>query len=262
MSAFHPLRGLGKLTWLEIKIFVREPMGFIGSVAIPVAMFWFLGRTFSRTLGEGLGERLGEANQAAELLLNGLPVFAAVFIAINTVLSLVAIIAIYREGGILKRLRATPLGPVTILVTHVLVKLILTAVTGILMVLAGRRYFPADPDVPVVAFTLALLLSTWSILSIGFIIASVIRTARFARPLGSLLLSGMIPFAFAGLLPVELPAWVTVVARFIPLTYAVSLLSGIWQGDPWSAHIGNIVALVVVFAVCTLIASRVFRWEP
>ncbi len=49
MSSFHPLRGLWKLTWLEIKIFVREPMGFIGAVAIPVAMFWFLGRTFGRT---------------------------------------------------------------------------------------------------------------------------------------------------------------------------------------------------------------------
>ncbi|TDI23680.1 MAG: ABC transporter permease [Acidobacteria bacterium] len=254
MDVFRPLRGLCKLTWLEIKIFVREPMGFIGSVAIPVLMFVVLSRMLGRRLGEGTSEIFIQ-------LRVGLPVVAAVFIAINTVLSLVAIISIYREGGILKRLRATPLGPVTILVTHVLVKLILTAVTVILMLLAGRRFYPAGADVPVIAFTLALLLSTWSILSIGFIIASVIRTARFARPLGSLLLSGMMPYAFAGLLPIELPAWVQVVSRFIPLTYAVSLLSGIWQGDPWSAHIGNIAALVVVFAVCTLIASRVFRWE-
>ena len=50
-------------------------------------------------------------------------------------------------------------------------------------------------------------------------------------------------------------------ARFVPLTYAVSLLAGIWQGDPWSAHLGDVAALVVVFAVCTVIASRVFRWE-
>ena len=250
MSSFHPLRGLWKLTWLEIKIFVREPMGFLGSVAIPVVIFVVLGRT--------LGPRLGEAASETAVLL---PVFVAVFIAINTVLSLVAIISIYREGGILKRLRATPLGPVTILVTHVLVKLILTAITVLLMILAGRRYYPAGADVPVVAFSLALLLSTWSILSIGFIIASVVRTARFAPPLGSLVLSSMLPFAFSGLLPFELPPSMHAVSRFVPLTYAVSLLSGIWQGDPWSAHLGDIVVLVGVFAVCTLIASRVFRWE-
>ncbi len=247
MNSFHPLRGLWKLTWLEIKIFVREPMGFIGSVAIPVLMFVGL----SRVLGPRLGEAASQDGR--------LPVGVAVFIAINTVLSLVAIISIYREGGILKRLRATPLGPVTILVTHVLVKLILTAVTVILMVLAGRRFYPAGADIPVIAFTVALLLSTWSILSIGFIIASVVRTARFAPPLGSLVMFSMLPLS--GLFPIALPPPVDVASRFVPLTYAVSLLSGIWQGDPWSAHLGDIAALVVVFAVCTLIASRVFRWE-
>ena len=57
----------------------------------------------------------------------GLPVFASILIAISAVLSLVTIISIYREGGILKRLRATPLRPQTILAAHVLVKLLLTA---------------------------------------------------------------------------------------------------------------------------------------
>ena len=187
MTRHLPLRGLGKLTWLEMKIFVREPMGLIGSVVIPVLMFLVLGRTF--------GPRLAEAASPTTVLLRtGLPVFVAVFIAISAVLSLVAIIAIYREGGILKRLRATPLSPVTILVTHVLVKLVLTAVTVLLMVLAGRRYYPAGADVPLLSFTAALLFSTWSILSIGFIIASLVRTARFAPPLGSLALYSMLPF--------------------------------------------------------------------
>lgn len=248
------LRNLSKLTWLEIKIFAREPMGLIGSVAIPVGIFVVLGRT--------VGSRLGDMTTGVGAQLRvGLPVFAAIFIAINTVLSLVAIIAIYREGGILKRLRATPLSPITILVAHVLVKLLFTAITVTVMVLAGRRYYPAGADVPLVSFTLALLLSTWSILSLGFIIASLVRTARFAPPLGSLILYSMLPFC--GLFrPIEdFPAGLQVVARALPLTPAVSLLSGIWQGHPWSAHLGDIAALVAVFGVCTLIASRVFRWE-
>ena len=248
------LRGLWRLTWLEIKIFVREPMGLIGSVVIPVLMFLVLGRTF--------GPRLSEAtSQAAVRLRVGLPVFVAVFIAISAVLSLVAILSIYRESGILKRLRATPLRPVTILVTHVLVKLLLTAVTVLLMVLAGRRYYPAGTDVRLFAFSFALLLSTWSILSIGFIIASVVRTARFAPPLGSLVLYTMLPFC--GLFfPIDsLSPSLQTVSKLLPLTYAVSLLSGIWQGNPWSAHLGDIAALIVIFAACTWIASLVFRWE-
>ena len=249
-----PLRGLGKLTWLEMKIFVREPMGLIGSVVIPVLMFLVLGRTF--------GPRLAEAGSpGAVALRTGLPVFAAVFIAVSAVLSLVAIIAIYRESGILKRLRATPLGPVTILVAHVLVKLVLTAVTVLVMVTVGRRHYPAGADVPLLSFTAALLFTTWSIVSIGFIIASLVRTARFAPPLGSLVLYSMLPFC--GLfVPIDaLPPAMQAVSRVIPLTYAVSLLSGIWRGDPWSAHTGDVAALLVVFGVCTLVASRVFRWE-
>ena len=67
-------------------------------------------------------------------------------IAISAVLSLVTIISIYREGGILKRLRATPLRPQTILSAHVLVKLLLTAVdaaadgAGRQALLSGERW--------------------------------------------------------------------------------------------------------------------------
>ena len=38
------LRGILKLTWLELKIFVREPMGVVGAVVIPVLMFVVLAR--------------------------------------------------------------------------------------------------------------------------------------------------------------------------------------------------------------------------
>src|SRR6516225_6323130 len=46
-----------------------------------------------------------------------------------------------------------------------------------------------------------------------------------------------------------------------PLTYAVSLLEGILKGDAWLSLLGDIVALTVVFAVCTALSAKVFRWE-
>ena len=119
----------------------------------------------------------------------------ALLIAISAVLSLVTIISIYREGGILKRLRATPLRPQTILSAHVIVKLLLTAATLALMFLAGKRYFPPGAHVPWFSFTIALLISTWSILSIGFLIASIVPTARFAQPIGAVILYPMIAFS-------------------------------------------------------------------
>ena len=151
----------------------------------------------------------------------------ALLIAISAVLSLVTIISIYREGGILKRLRATPLRPQTILSAHVIVKLLLTAATLALMFLAGKRYFPPGANVPWFSFTIALLISTWSILSVGFIIASIVPTARFAQPIGA---DHSLPYdrVICGLfVPISnLPPVLRAVAQVLPLTYAVRLLAG------------------------------------
>jgi ABC-2 type transport system permease protein len=247
-------RGLLKLTWLEIKIFLREPMGAFGSIFFPVLVFILLGRF--------MGGRFPQSSTAISGFIRvGLPVLASVLIAVSGVLSLVTIISIYREGGILKRLRATPLRPQTILTAHVLVKLVLTLVTMALLVLAGKRYYPVNVDVPVFGFAVALLISTFSILSIGFLIASIVPTARFAQPIGAAILYPM--FALCGLfLPLEsLPPVLRAVARALPLTYAVSLLQGIWKHEAWSAHIGDVFALLIIFAICTTLSARVFRWE-
>jgi ABC-2 type transport system permease protein len=248
------LRGLWKLTWLEIKIFLREPLGAFGSILLPVIVFVVVGR-----FGGG-GLQSASLNTAGFLRV-GLPVFVSVLIALSGVLSLVTIISIYREGGILKRLRATPLRPQTILAAHVLVKLALTAVTILLTMVAGKRYYPVDAHFPIFGFTIALLISTWSILSIGFLIASIVPTARFAQPIGAAILYPMI--GLCGLfVPLQaLPPPLQFVARLLPLTYAVSLLEGIWKGEAWSAHLGDVAALVVVFAICTALSAKVFRWE-
>jgi ABC-2 type transport system permease protein len=247
-------RGLWRLTWLEIKIFVREPLGLIGTLAVPVLIFLAFGRWLRP-------DTHAAAAEVPRFVTVDLPIFAALMIAINTVVSLVAIIAIYREGGILKRLRATPLRPYTILTAHVIAKLLFTAITLVVMFVAGRRDFAVARDVPLVSFTVALLFSTVSILSLGFLIASLVPTARFAQPIGTVILYPML--GLSGLfVPLDvLPPMLRLVARALPTTYTVSLLRGIWRGEGWSGHVGDVAVLTVMFLVFTAVATRVFRWE-
>lgn len=247
------MRGLWNLTWLEIKIFAREPLGLLGSVGMPVVLFVALGRF--------MGGRLSASPRVREYLSSDVPVLVVMLIALNAVLSLVTIVAIYREGGILKRLRATPLRPHTILTAHVLVKLIFTAATLALTVLAGRRFYPVPLEVPWVSFTAALLLSTVSILSIGFLLASVVPTARFAQPIGTAIFYPMLSLSGLFVPVASLPPALQGVSHLLPLTYAVSLLRGIWLGEGWWAHGGDVAGLVAVFILCTALSTRVFRWE-
>jgi ABC-2 type transport system permease protein len=248
------LRGLWRLTWLEIKIFVREPLGLMGTVGVPVFAFIAVARLIGpsvRTASPGV----------PRFVTIDLPIFTSLLIAASAVMSLVTIIAIYREGGILKRLRATPLRAHTILAAHVLVKLLTTAVTMTLMILAGRRYYPVGADVPIVSFTLGLLFCTVSIISLGFLIASVVPTARFAQPIGTAIIYPML--GISGLfMPLEsLPPVVRAMAHLLPFTYSVSLLRGIWHGEGWLYHAGDVAALALIFVTCIAVSTRVFRWE-
>src|SRR5580700_5461184 len=248
------MRGLLKLTWIEIKVFLREPLGAFGTIVFPVIIFLVAGRF--------VGRRMAPTSLAAsKFLLVGLPVIVSLLISVSAVLSLITIISIYREGGILKRLRATPLRPQTILTAQVLVKLVLTAATLGLMVLAGKRYYPTGLHAPLFSFTIALLAGTLSIISIGFLIASIVPTARFAQPIGVAILYPMLGISGLFVPIASMPPVLRAVARVLPTTYAVSLLDGIWRGDAWSAHFGDVGALAVAFIICTALSARVFRWE-
>jgi ABC-2 type transport system permease protein len=247
------MSGLWNLTWLELKIFAREPLGFLSTILFPVLMFVVLGRS--------LGGRAASSDRLREFVGADLPVFTVTLIALNAVLSLVTIIAIYRESGILKRLRATPLRPHTILTAHVIVKLIFTCVTLALMAVAGRRFYPIPLDVPWFSFALALIVSTISILSVGFLVASLVPTARFAQPIGSLILYPMLG-ASSLFVPISaLPAWLQPIAQVLPLTPAVSLLRGIWLGEGWLAHAGDVGGLALVLVISTALSARLFRWQ-
>ena len=173
------MRGLWKLTWLEIKIFLREPLGAIGTLLFPILIFILLGK-----LGGG---RISAPDKSVPSFIGpDLPIFVSILISLGAVLSLATIVAIYREGGILKRLRATPMRPYTILTAHVVVKLLFALATLLALIAAGKRVFPAQLNAPILSFSLAVLFSTLSILSIGFVLASLIPTARFVQPVGAL----------------------------------------------------------------------------
>jgi ABC-2 type transport system permease protein len=158
-------------------------------------------------------------------------------------------------------LRATPLRPQTILGAHVLVKLLLTAATLLLMVLAGKRYIPPGVHPPIISFMAALIISTLSTLSIGFFIASIVPSARFAQPVGAVVLYPMVGLSGLFAPVASFPPVFRVLAHLSPMNYAASLLEGIWVGDPWSAHIADVAMLILFFLLFTGLSAKVFRWE-
>lgn len=123
----------------------------------------------------------------------------------------------------------------------------------------GRRTFSGGVDVNLPGFTAAVLLSTMSILSLGFLIASLVPTARFAQPISAALLYPMI--ALSGLFfPLDrLSPPLHALALALPTTHAVSLMQGVWDGSGW--RLENVAMLVLISCVCAGLSAKVFRWE-
>ncbi len=247
------MRGFLKLTWLEMRIFVREPLGFVAAIGVPLALFVLLGRS--------MNPATDHSPRATQFLARDLPLFVSIFISINAALSLVAVISIYREGGILKRLRATPLRPAEILAAHVLVKLVFTAISLALMILVGRRFYPVTLHPHVASFALAVGVTTAAILCMGFVVASMVTTARFAQLIGSAIFYPML--AVSGMfVPLSaMPRPLTLLGDVLPMSHAVALLRGAWVGTSWLALLPHVGALALTCAICLALTTRFFRWE-
>jgi len=247
------MRGLLKLTWLEIRIFMREPLGFVAAIGAPLVIFLILGRSMPRDVDHSAGAR--------QFLAQDLPLFVSIFISINAALSLIAVISIYREGGILKRLRATPLRPAVILAAHVFVKLFFTGIALALMVLAGRRFYPVPLHAHFGGFTLAVGVTTLAILCMGFVIASWVGTARFAQLTGSAIFYPMLAISGMFMPLSSLPRPWALVGNVLPMSHAVALLRGAWDGVSWLVLLPHLGALALTIAICLALTARVFRWE-
>lgn len=244
------MKGFLALSWIEFKIFMREPMGSVSALVFPVIIFVVLSSG-----GDESGSRF-------ESLLVPLPIFAVVLIGMSNATSLIAIISIYREGGILKRLRSTPLQPYTILSAHVLVKLIMTALSLSLLVLVGKNFGSWNPDVNALSFGIAIVFSFISLMSIGFVIASFVPTARFAQPLATFIFMPLMIMS-----PLFVPinefsdTWIAKLFYLSPFTHVTNLLAGIWSGGGWGDQWIAIIGLTTIFMVCVTVSTKVFRWE-
>jgi ABC-2 type transport system permease protein len=58
-----------------------------------------------------------------------------------------------------------------------------------------------------------------------------------------------------------LPAVVQKISAFIPLTYVVNLLRGLWIGEPWGSHLLDVGVLTGMLVLGVVVSAKTFRWE-
>ena len=242
-----------KYTWTEIKLFLREPIGAFFTLLFPLMMLFLFGTIYGNE---------------PQVMFNGygsvdvsVPAYTAMIIGTTGIMGINITMASYREQGILRRLRVSPLRPVVILSGQVVVIFLMTVVGMALLVLAGKLVYDMRFEGDLLAVTLAFILGSLSFFSLGFVMASIMPNARTAQVVGMAVLYPMLFLSGAGL-PLEiLPESLRNFSKFLPLTHVVTLLRGLWIGSSWSQHTTELWVLLGVMVLGVGISSQAFRWE-
>ena len=189
------------------------------------------------------------------------PAYTALIICLSALISLPITLASYRERGILRRYRATPVGPATVLGAQLVMQFLMTLAGMGLLVLLGKLVYHLRFDGNVAKVLAAFGLSCLSFFALGMLLAGLLPSVRMASILGNVLLYPMIYLSGATIPSQIMPDGIQKFARFIPLTHVVTLLQGLWRGESWMQHTTEVIILTSMLVVCSLVAVKVFRWE-
>lgn len=247
------MRSLCKLTWVEAKLFLREPIGAFFTLAFPVLLLLLFGSMYGNEPAALFGGR-GTVDVSV-------PAYTAMIIGTAGLMSLPTSISTYRERGVLRRLRLTPVRAEAILVAQMLVAFCMTVLGMALLILTGRLVYGLRFSGNPLSVALAFVLGCLSFYALGFILGGVLPTARSTQVVAMAFFYPMLFLSGAGMPRELLPEGLRRFSLILPLTHVTTLLRGLWGGDPWSQHWLEVGVLAGILVVGTAVSARVFRWE-
>ena len=247
------LRGLAALTRQEFRLFLREFFGVFFSLAFPLIMLFLFGSIYGNKPSPFFGG-LGSVDILT-------PAYIAMLIGTSGLMSLTTIISSNRETGVLRRYRATPLRPQTILLAELLVLLLMLILGVALLIGSAKIVYHLRFTGNLFSMAGAFLLSSLCFYCLGFVLAGLMRTARAAQAVAMILYFPMIFLSGASIPREVLPATVRQISQVLPMTHVVNLMRGLWIGDPWGKHLTEVAVLAGLSVIGLVLAVKTFRWE-
>jgi ABC-2 type transport system permease protein len=247
------MKSLLKMTWMETKLFLREPIGAFFTLAFPLMMLFLFGSIYGN-------EPTPLFNGRGTIDIS-VPAYTAMIIATTGLLGLTITMAAYRENGVLRRLRTTSVSPFVVLAAQVIVLFLMTTLGMLLLIIAGKLVYHLRFEGNALSVLVGFMLCSLSFFALGFVLAGLMPTARTAQVVGMVLLYPMLFLSGAGFPRELLPEAINKVSTFLPLTYVVNLLRGLWTGEPWGNHLLDVGVLAGILVLGVVISVFTFRWE-
>lgn len=245
------MRSFLKLSVVQFKLFLREPVAFFFTLIFPLLLLTLFGLVWGNEPAAIYGG-FGYIDQAV-------PGLAAVIIGTIALMSVPVATAAAREQKILRRFRATPMRAQSYLAAQVVVYLVLALAGMALLIVAASLFFGLRFAGNWFAVTAAFVFCTVSFVAVGYLIAGLAPTSRVAQVAGQLIFFPLM-FLSGATIPLQvMPDGVRQAAEWLPMTQLVLLLQGLWFGQGW--NLPALAMMAVLLVVGALLATPAFRWE-
>jgi ABC-2 type transport system permease protein len=240
------------LTWIELKLFLREPVTVVFTLALPPLILFVLSEVFG-----DVPDPDGAVFRGVGGATYYLPAYISLVVASLGLIGLPVHLAAYRERGVLRRFQAARV-PIRALMASQLVVLAAGALAGtvLLTVLASLAWDVRWPASWAGA-AVAVAFGTVMFAAIGMLLGAVMPTARAAQGIGLLLWFTMMMVCGAGPPPEVLSPVLARIGDLLPLKHLVVAVQDPWLGFGvnW-AEMGVLLATGAAASALAVLALR------
>jgi ABC-2 type transport system permease protein len=252
------VRGFLKLTWVEMKLFLRDPFATVFAIAFPFIMLMLLAAVFAEGSPDDVENgMLVWRGVSGDNYYVGASV--GIIVAALGLLALPVHLAAYREQGVLRRFRASSVPAGSLFGSQLIVGLVVALAGSLLMTAIATAVYDTMLPEALLGVLVALALATVCFTAIGFLLAALIPTARAAQGIGLLLFFTAWMLSGTGPPRAVLPETVRTIGGLSPLARVTIAIQDAWYGFGWNwTELGIISAIAVAAAVPAL---WLFRWD-
>lgn len=187
------------------------------------------------------------------------PIMLIFVFAMVGISSLSSNIATYRQDGVLRRLRTTPVGPSRLLLAHLVAQLTI-ALLGVALAVTVALValdVPAPTSWP--SLVLSVVLAAATVFAIGLLVGAVSSSTSTSQAISTFVWLPVMVLAGLWFPREVMPAGMQRVSDLSPGGAAVDAVQQAWFGTGAPA---SSLAIMIGFAVVTtIVAARFFRWD-
>jgi ABC-2 type transport system permease protein len=245
------VNGVGALSWIELKLFLRDPISVVFTLALPPLVLYVLAEVFGNT-----PDPQGTVFRGFGPTDYYVPAYVGLVVASIGLIGLPVHLASYRERGVLRRFQAARV-PVRAVLMSQLVVLVSGVLAGAaLLVALARATYSTSWPASWLGVGLAAAVGVLAFAAIGVLLGAVMPTARAAQGIGILLWFTMQMVSGAGPPPEVLSSALNTVGQALPLSHLITALQDPWlgRGVNWTqlailAGVGVVSAALAGFAL-------------